>query len=96
VTSLAALEESGLYSLYPEFAVPHRQAKWAITTAHLRKLWIEQRVFSSTYKELEVALSLARTCFVGFNVLEIAIIFLSFKRRKLKRVRGGKRILEVL
>ncbi|KAL2848191.1 hypothetical protein BJY01DRAFT_262766 [Aspergillus pseudoustus] len=87
VISLAALEESGLYSLYPEFAVPHRQAKWAITTAHLRKLWTEQHV-SSTYRELEVALSLARTCFVGLNVLEIAIIFLSFKRRKLKRVRG--------
>jgi len=89
---LAALEQSGLYSLYPEFAAPDRQSKWAVTTAHFRKLWTEQHV-STTYGELEAALSLARTCFVGVNILEMAVMFLSFKRRKLRRVRGGKESL---
>ncbi|KAL4876852.1 hypothetical protein BJY04DRAFT_210357 [Aspergillus karnatakaensis] len=94
VVSLAVLETSGLYSLYPEFAVPERQAKWAITTAHLRKMWTEQHI--SSYREIEMALSLAQTCFVGFSVLDIAIILLSFKRRKLKRVRiEGRKPQEV-
>ncbi|KAL4936147.1 hypothetical protein BDV06DRAFT_233682 [Aspergillus oleicola] len=88
VASLAGLEESGLYSLYPEFAVPERQSKWAVTTARLRKLWTEQDV--STYRELETALLLARACFAGFDVLDIAIIFLSFKKRKLKQVRTAE------
>ncbi|KAL5337975.1 hypothetical protein BJX70DRAFT_408916 [Aspergillus crustosus] len=80
-TSLARLEKSGLYSLYPEFGIQERH-----------KLWTKQQHLS-TYKELEAALLLARACFVGFDVLDIAIIFLSFKRRKFKQVRSGKELL---
>lgn len=92
LVSLAALEQSGLYSLYPEFAARDRQSKWAVTTAHFRKLWTEQHV-STTYGELEAALSLASACFVGVDILEMAVMFLSFKRRELRRVRGGKESL---
>ncbi|KAK1139402.1 hypothetical protein N8T08_000765 [Aspergillus melleus] len=51
VISLAQLEESGLYSLYPEFADVRRHTKWAVTTAYLRQLWTMEQI--TTYKELE-------------------------------------------
>lgn len=91
VMSLAGLERSGLYSLYPELAIVEGQSKWAVTTAHLRKLWTEQYI--STYEELETALLLARACFVGFDVLDLAIMVLSFRRRKLKQVTCGEKLL---
>ncbi|KAL3456234.1 hypothetical protein BJX64DRAFT_294283 [Aspergillus heterothallicus] len=82
VVSLANLEASGLYSLYPEFTAPGHQAKWGVTTAYFRKLWMD-RGAAATRRELDTALSLAMACFPGFDVLEMAIIVLSFKRRLL-------------
>lgn len=88
VISLAQLEASGLYSLYPEFADSARHTKWAVTTAYLRSLWTPPQI--STHRELETALALAKNCFAGFPVLDIAIIILSFKRRVLERIPSGE------
>ncbi|KAI9041128.1 uncharacterized protein KD926_007398 [Aspergillus affinis] len=83
VISLAQLEESGLYSLYPEFADGHRHTKWAVTTAYLRQLWTVEQI--TTYEEIKRAIKLARNCFAGFRVLDIVVILLCFKERFIER-----------
>jgi hypothetical protein len=70
VTSLAKLENPGLYSAYLELAIPEQHSKWAITTANLRKLWTDKQLPTS-YSELEAALLLASICSEGFEVLDI-------------------------
>jgi hypothetical protein len=87
--SLADLERAGLYSLYPELAIPEQHSKWAITTANLRKVWTATHVPTSS-SELEAAILLARSCFVDFDVLDMAIIILTFKRQKLAQLRSGE------
>jgi hypothetical protein len=88
VTSLARLEENGLSSLYPELADPMGHRKWAIRTIHLRHLWEDQHV--TTYEEIQMALSLAKSCFRNINELDIATMILTFKHRELRRAASGK------
>ncbi|KAL2864132.1 uncharacterized protein BJX67DRAFT_374133 [Aspergillus lucknowensis] len=66
---LAQLIQAGLYDLYPEFADPAASSSW---TKHIRSLC------------LGWAVDMARACFKSFDTLDVALLLLLFKNRKLQ------------
>ncbi|KAK6844085.1 hypothetical protein PG987_004945 [Apiospora arundinis] len=85
--SLASLEDNGLYEMYPEFADPRGHTTWALRTLELRSLWGEQQ--KTTENEIREALKLARSCFAGFDALDVAVVLLSFRCREPKQSSSG-------
>lgn len=81
VFSLEDLEESGLYDLYPELADEEGMKSWTNRVLDLRLVWsIEQ---PTTHREIELASIMARSCFNRFEILDMMIILLGFKARKI-------------
>ena len=88
VISMACLEQNGIYTLYPELADPKGHGVWALRTIQLRQLWHgeDNEAISST-EELRAAVKLATAWFKNSShPLELAIYFLSFRKRKFRDV----------
>jgi hypothetical protein len=82
VVSFKSLEDAGLYSLYPEFADIQGIRKWTNRVLELRQGWsIEQK---TTPQEIQLASMLIRKCFNGFEIMDMELILLAFKARKIK------------
>jgi hypothetical protein len=82
VVSLKSLEESGLYDLYPEFAETQGRNKWTNRVLELRQGWsIEQR---TTPQEIQLASMVTRKCFNKFETMDMVLILLAFKARKIR------------
>ncbi|KAI1775542.1 hypothetical protein F4818DRAFT_52978 [Hypoxylon cercidicola] len=80
---------SGLYKLFPEFKDPGGQLQWTNRVKELRQLWSESRL--PTQEEVGSSLQLAKTCFQGFNSLDMAALLLCLKNRELE----GAEIVEL-
>jgi len=82
VVTLESLEKSGLYDLYPEFAEVEGTKRWTNRVRELREGWsVEQR---TTPREIQLASVVARRCFNTFETLNMMLILLTFKARKIK------------
>lgn len=82
VVSLKNLEESGLYDLYPEFADIQGKIKWTNRVLELRQGWsVEQR---TTPQEIQLASMVTRKCFTNMEGMDMVLILLSFKARKIR------------
>ncbi|KAL3264530.1 hypothetical protein ABHI18_000643 [Aspergillus niger] len=82
VVSLEQLIHAGLYDLYPEFRDPASRNLWTNRVGSLRLAWSNEH--TTTQLDLRSAVKLARECFNTFNALDIALVLLSFKERKLR------------
>lgn len=80
VLSLDMLVEAGLYSLYPELS--KETYSWTKRVLELREAWSTEQV--TNQREVQLALQIARQCFAGIDISDIAAILLSFKNRKCK------------
>ncbi|KAF4627345.1 hypothetical protein G7Y89_g10810 [Cudoniella acicularis] len=82
VVSLESLEESGVYDLYPEFAEVQGMEKWTNRVLELRQGWsIEQR---TTPQKIQLASMVTMKCFNNFETIDMVLILLSFKARKIR------------
>ncbi|KFY93402.1 hypothetical protein V500_03721 [Pseudogymnoascus sp. VKM F-4518 (FW-2643)] len=82
MVSLKSLEESGLYDLYPEFTNIQGTEKWTSRVLELRQGWsIEQR---TTPQEIQLASMVTRKCFNTFETIDMVLILLAFKARKIR------------
>jgi hypothetical protein len=80
VLSLDMLMEAGLYSLYPELS--KETNSWTNRVLELREAWSTER--ATNQREVQLALQIARKCFPGIDISDVAAILLSFKNRKCK------------
>lgn len=80
VLSLDMLMEAGLYSLYPELS--EETESWTNRVLDLREAWSTKR--TTNQREVQLALQIARKCFPGMDISDVAAILLSFKNRKCK------------
>lgn len=82
VVSLAQLIQAGLHDLYPQFADPGGMDRWTKRVGSLRSRWsIEQ---TTTQRDIQKAVEIARACFRSFDACDVALLLLSFKNRKLR------------
>ncbi|BCR95666.1 uncharacterized protein AKAW2_20606A [Aspergillus luchuensis] len=81
VVSLEQLIQAGLYDLYPEFADASERDLWAKRVEFLRSAWSKEHM--TTRLDIQHAVNMARECFNGFNALDIALVLLTLKERKL-------------
>lgn len=82
VISLKLLEESGLYNLYPELGDVKGMDRWAKRVLELRQGWSTEQ--GTTPEEIELASIIARKCFDNFETLDMILILLTFKARKIR------------
>jgi hypothetical protein len=81
VFSLPDLIDAGLCELYPELGDPEGRNGWAKRVLALRSIWAFPD--STTQYEIHLAVQLAKLCFPGMATLDIALMFLTFRRRNL-------------
>jgi hypothetical protein len=81
VFSLQDLIDAGLCELYPELGDPEGRNGWAKRVLALRSMWAFPD--STTQYEIHLAVQLAKLCFPGMATLDIALMFLTFRRRNL-------------
>ncbi|GAQ33663.1 hypothetical protein AtubIFM55763_001746 [Aspergillus tubingensis] len=81
VVSLKQLMQAGLYDLYPEFADASARNLWAKRVGFLRSAWSYEHI--TTQLDIQYAVNVARECFNGFDALDIALVLLTLKKRKL-------------
>lgn len=81
VVSLEQLIQAGLYDLYPEFKDASVRKLWAKRARFLRSAWSDER--TTTQLDIHYAVNVARECFNGFDALDIALVLLTLKKRKL-------------
>lgn len=79
--SLERLENSGLYELYPEFREPEGFHAWTNRVRDLRSQWQSVQLLHQEY--FDRAARLATNCFKGIGGIEIALMLVCFKARKL-------------
>ncbi|GIZ48700.1 hypothetical protein CKM354_001175000 [Cercospora kikuchii] len=79
--SLATLLSSGMYDLYPEFKDQNGSERWTKRVQTLRLNWATSQ--ETTRKEIISAVRVAETCFKNFNCLDMAVLLLTFKNRRL-------------
>ncbi|RAH58279.1 hypothetical protein BO85DRAFT_448338 [Aspergillus piperis CBS 112811] len=81
VVSLKQLIQAGLYDLYHEFADASARYLWAKRVKSLRSAWSKEHM--TTQLDIQYAINMARECFNGFDALDIALVLLTLKKRKL-------------
>ncbi|KAJ5392772.1 hypothetical protein N7465_011746 [Penicillium sp. CMV-2018d] len=82
VVSLAQLIQAGLHDLYPQFADPAAMGKWTNRVGSLRSRWSFEQ--TTTQRDIQKAVEIARACFESFDAPDVALLLLSFKNRKLR------------
>jgi hypothetical protein len=85
VFSLQDLIDAGLCELYPELDDPEGRTGWTNRVRTLRDMWRIPRI--TTQQDIRLAAQLARSCFQGMSERDIALMFLTFRSRK---IQGGK------
>ncbi|CAG9990130.1 unnamed protein product [Clonostachys byssicola] len=80
--SLQDLVEGGLYELYPEFGDTAFGGLWETRVRDLRSSWDTEQ--EMTRQEIYHAFNIARNCSGSLSELDIALLLLTFKNRKLK------------
>jgi len=83
VFSLGQLKDVGFYDLYPEMAEEDSKQLWQKRVGTLRGRWSHYD-HPTTRQDMETALGIASACFQGFNPADVALLFLTFKERKIK------------
>jgi hypothetical protein len=83
ITSLQNLKDAGLSELYPEFDDPEGSTEWAKRVRGLREAWSTEQ--GTNERDVELALQIARKCFIPFAPVDIAAVLLTFKPRKIRR-----------
>jgi hypothetical protein len=83
VYSLQDLIDAGLCELYPELDDPEGRKGWPNRVLALRSMWVRPMII--TPQDVYLATQLARLCFQGMPKLDLALIFLTFRNRKLSR-----------
>jgi hypothetical protein len=83
VFSLQDLIDAGLCELYPELDDPEGRKGWPNRVLALRSMWVRPMII--TPQDVYLATQLARLCFQGMPKLDLALIFLTFRNRKLSR-----------
>ncbi|PYH65527.1 uncharacterized protein BO88DRAFT_471416 [Aspergillus vadensis CBS 113365] len=81
VVSLKQLIQAGLYDIYPEFKDASARKLWAKRAGFLRSAWSDER--TTTQLDIQYAVNVARECFNGFDALDIALVLLTLKKRRL-------------
>ncbi|KAJ6441760.1 hypothetical protein O9K51_05311 [Purpureocillium lavendulum] len=99
-TSLRDLEAAGLYRLYPELVsdaalppwpswtkrVRQLRARWSSPSLSSPSLWLGRRWYRTNTDDVRTALALARSCFAGFEAVDVvALLLLCFKDRELRQ-----------
>lgn len=82
VTSLSQLAKAGLYELYREFSDPAAMDSWTKRVGALRSEWSSEH--TTTEPDIQKASDIAAACFDKFNTLDVVLLLLSFKNRKLQ------------
>jgi hypothetical protein len=85
VFSLKDLIDAGLCELYPELDDLEGRKGWPNRVLALRSMWTIPRI--TTHQDIQLAIQLARSCFPRTPTLDIALVFLTFRVR---RVQGDK------
>ncbi|KAH8175679.1 hypothetical protein LIA77_04097 [Sarocladium implicatum] len=78
--SLQQLARAGLYSLYPEFGEQEEDSHLTDRVKELRDQWSSEHTTSR--REIRLAVGIARECFSGFEPLDMALMLLTLKKRK--------------
>ncbi|KAF4417510.1 hypothetical protein FACUT_12173 [Fusarium acutatum] len=90
--SLRGLKNAGLWDLYPEFNInvvergggeADVRTQWTEYVKTLRWRW--QFTKKTTKADVQCALHIAKECFPGFDQDDLALLLLSFRKRKLHR-----------
>jgi hypothetical protein len=82
VVSLRALEQAGLYALYPEFRSVKGRSMWAKRLRGLRDEWRDlPGCAGDTASDAARALGIARECFAGLDERAVAAMLLCFRNR---------------
>ncbi|PWY85253.1 hypothetical protein BO83DRAFT_328311 [Aspergillus eucalypticola CBS 122712] len=84
VVSLEQLIQAGLYDLYRESADASAGNLWAERVKLLRSAWSDDH--TTTQLDIHYAVKVARECFNGFDALDIALVLLTLKERKLRTI----------
>lgn len=87
VITLKDLIDAGLHKLYPDFDNLEGRKGWTKRVFALRSKWAFRS--STTQEDFRLAIQLAQSCFPKMPTLDIALMFLTFKERK---VRGNFRM----
>ncbi|KEQ75626.1 hypothetical protein M436DRAFT_40810 [Aureobasidium namibiae CBS 147.97] len=82
VFTLQHLIVAGLCELYPEFDDLEGRMGWTNRVLTLRSKW--SSTSSTTQRDIHLAIKLADLCFPGMPPLDIALMFLTFKHRKVR------------
>jgi hypothetical protein len=83
VVSLQDLIDAGLCELCPELDDLEGRKGWTNRVLSLRSMW--STTSSTTQEDIRLAMQLAKSCFYGMATLDIALMFLTFKDRKVLR-----------
>ncbi|KAI1172324.1 hypothetical protein F4777DRAFT_516765 [Nemania sp. FL0916] len=80
LVSLAQLERSGLYDLFPEFQDPEgaQSTKWRVR--ELRREWKDEQDTSN--EAIRAALKISKECFPNFEAVDMALMLLTFRALK--------------